>query len=158
MTLMFEVEDLAVASPATVSRCGMVYLEPSILGLDPFINCWLKEMCPNLQPFQKRLKELIEIFLEVGCFVFATCFCLWALHTGFALLLSFIYYPFYISICLLTIINLLVISLKILRCYWPLIECFSARYQNGPNQMHRDDSLRWLHPRAWFFQTSRLLL
>ncbi|KAH0813307.1 hypothetical protein GEV33_009482 [Tenebrio molitor] len=46
MTMMFEVADLAVASPATVSRCGMVYLEPGVLGLEPFVNCWIKRLPP----------------------------------------------------------------------------------------------------------------
>ena len=32
ITMLFEVADLAQASPATVSRCGMVYIDPLHLG------------------------------------------------------------------------------------------------------------------------------
>ena len=40
MRMLFEVADLAVASPATVSRCGMVYLTAHDLGVQPYIQTW----------------------------------------------------------------------------------------------------------------------
>uniref|UniRef100_A0A670YGW4 Dynein heavy chain hydrolytic ATP-binding dynein motor region domain-containing protein n=1 Tax=Pseudonaja textilis TaxID=8673 RepID=A0A670YGW4_PSETE len=39
--MMFEVEDLRVASPATVSRCGMVYIDPEELKWMPYVKTWM---------------------------------------------------------------------------------------------------------------------
>ena len=52
MTMMFEVEDLKVASPATVSRCGMVYMEPESIGLEPFVTSWLNTLPEKIKANQ----------------------------------------------------------------------------------------------------------
>lgn len=41
LRMLFEVQDLAVASPATVSRCGMVYLSFDNLPWMLFVKSWL---------------------------------------------------------------------------------------------------------------------
>ncbi|CAF0752073.1 unnamed protein product [Brachionus calyciflorus] len=43
MHMVFEVQDLAVASPATVSRCGMVYIDSNELGWMPYVKTWMKK-------------------------------------------------------------------------------------------------------------------
>ena len=57
MTVQFEVMDLAVASPATVSRCGMIYLEPDSLGWSPIAKSWLNTI-------KEKLKEENHTYLS----------------------------------------------------------------------------------------------
>ncbi|RLU20605.1 hypothetical protein DMN91_007218 [Ooceraea biroi] len=41
-SLLFEVGDLQYASPATVTRAGMVYVDPKNLGYQPYMDKWIQ--------------------------------------------------------------------------------------------------------------------
>lgn len=50
MKMLFEVQDLAVASPATVSRCGMVYLDNYVVGSENVIKNYIDNILTPLLP------------------------------------------------------------------------------------------------------------
>ncbi|KAM4844901.1 dynein axonemal heavy chain 2 isoform 2-T2 [Thomomys bottae] len=64
VSLLFEVENLAVASPATVSRCGMVYTDYVDLGWKPYVQSWLdKRPKAEVEPLQRMFDKLINRIL-----------------------------------------------------------------------------------------------
>eukprot|EP00796_Vickermania_ingenoplastis_P008354 gene8354-5852_t len=66
MTMMFEVEDLAVASPATVSRCGMIYLDPATcVPTQVIIESWIAELPHYMVSQKERLHELATLYLDI---------------------------------------------------------------------------------------------
>jgi dynein heavy chain len=63
MRILFEVQDLAVASPATVSRCGMVYVPAEILGWKPFVYSWVQSTFSDNSLLDDELQaELLRLF------------------------------------------------------------------------------------------------
>ena len=60
MTMMFEVDNLEEASPATVSRCGMVYLEAKALGMEPLFVSWLASLASGFNKYKPTMQALFR--------------------------------------------------------------------------------------------------
>ncbi|XP_009082982.1 PREDICTED: dynein heavy chain 10, axonemal, partial [Acanthisitta chloris] len=68
--LLFEVGDLQYASPATVSRCGMVFVDPKNLRYKPYWEKWIndreneQERTELNRLFEKYVPSLIDLIVE----------------------------------------------------------------------------------------------
>uniref|UniRef100_UPI00398F6830 dynein axonemal heavy chain 10 isoform X2 n=1 Tax=Pristiophorus japonicus TaxID=55135 RepID=UPI00398F6830 len=68
--MLFEVGDLQYASPATVSRCGMVYVDPKNLRYRPFWDKWTSERTSKQEQtdlprlFNKYVPSILEMIVE----------------------------------------------------------------------------------------------
>lgn len=62
VSLLFEVGDLSVASPATVSRCGMVYNDYKDWGWTPYVTSWIQSQHKRGAEFQNHASFCSFIF------------------------------------------------------------------------------------------------
>jgi dynein heavy chain len=59
--MLFEVDELKYASPATISRCGMVYVDPKNLGYAPYYARWLKA---KNKDYGETIHDIFKDFLS----------------------------------------------------------------------------------------------
>ncbi|XP_073997627.1 dynein beta chain, ciliary-like isoform X3 [Rhodnius prolixus] len=58
MRLLFEISNLRTATPATVSRAGILYINPTDLGWTPYVRSWLQKNK------DERIRNLIDSYFE----------------------------------------------------------------------------------------------
>ncbi|KAK2585046.1 hypothetical protein KPH14_008566 [Odynerus spinipes] len=72
MHMLFEVMDLAQASPATVSRCGMVYVDPAELKWLPRVKTWVLKLSDEIftDEYRQLILDLFKAHFENGLVFF----------------------------------------------------------------------------------------
>jgi dynein heavy chain len=68
---LFEVQDLGAASPATVSRAGMIFLDLEELGWEPYMAMWIKQK--KGEDFRTLLQNLVDKYIPKVLKVKKTC-------------------------------------------------------------------------------------
>ena len=63
MNMMFEPMDLAVASPATVSRVGIIFVEPHVMGWEPSLDSWINQFPDHMEGHKAHIKHLFQWLL-----------------------------------------------------------------------------------------------
>lgn len=75
MRLLFEISNLRSATPATVSRAGILYLNPTDLGWNPYVASWIDTRDSSTE--KAALLVLFEKYVPI---------CLEALKTKFKII------------------------------------------------------------------------
>jgi hypothetical protein len=65
--LVCETFDLQYASPATISRCGMVWVDPKNLGYRPFYERWVRLRCGDGVAVSEEVSEGFGLCSSIAC-------------------------------------------------------------------------------------------
>ncbi|KAF4087720.1 hypothetical protein AMELA_G00073630 [Ameiurus melas] len=121
MSLIFEPADLEQASPATVSRCGMIYMEPHQLGWTPLRDSYMDTLPDSLSPEHHEL--IVDLFdwLVEPCLDFIARNCRFLVQTS----------PIHLTYSLM-------------RLYSCLLDEIAAVGQEGAEPMSSQQMTMWL--------------
>jgi dynein heavy chain len=62
--MTFEVENLDNASPATVSRCGIIYVSAPDLGWEPLLETWSMDRAAKKETVSNDEKDWMSSFVQ----------------------------------------------------------------------------------------------